>query len=88
MEKSQIVQEAIDRLLIRVVPRPGYGEEDTRHLLREMQRRVGPEMGIRVELVGDIPPGTSGKYRWVVSNLPLEFRRSRIENLFGPEGGV
>jgi phenylacetate-CoA ligase len=85
VEKSQIVQEALDRLLIRIVPRPGYGEEDTRHLLREMQRRVGQGMQIRVELVEEIPIGASGKYRWVISNLPLGFRRGAIENLFGKE---
>ncbi|HYS06125.1 MAG TPA: hypothetical protein VEW47_13110 [Candidatus Dormibacteraeota bacterium] len=82
VEKSQIVQEAIDRLLIRIVPRTGYGEEDTRHLLREMQRRVGPDMRIRVEIVDDIPPGRSGKYRWVVSKIPLDFSRGRTGNLF------
>ncbi|OLD64974.1 MAG: hypothetical protein AUI47_03530 [Acidobacteria bacterium 13_1_40CM_2_68_5] len=87
MEKSQIVQETIDQLLIRIVPRSGYGEEDTRHLLREMQRRVGPEMRIRVEIVDDIPVGASGKYRWVISKLPLEFRRGRNENLFGAGTG-
>ena len=87
VDKSQIVQEATDRLLIRIVPRPGYGEQDTQHLLREMQRRVGSDMRIRVEIVDDIPVGASGKYRWVVSNLPLEFRRGRIENLFGAGAG-
>lgn len=87
VERSQIVQESLDRLLIRIVPRPGYGEEDTRHLLHEMQRRVGQEMQIRVELVEDIPIGTSGKYRWVISKLPLEFRRGAVQNLFGAEAG-
>ncbi len=87
VEKSQIIQEAADRLLIRIVPRAGYGEEDTRHLVREMQLRVGPEMRIRVEMVDDIPVGVSGKYRWVVSKLPLELRRGRIQNLFGSGAG-
>lgn len=87
VEKSQIVQEALDRLLIRIVPRHGYGDADTRHLLSEMQRRVGQDMQIRVELVGDIPIGVSGKYRWVISKLPLEFRRGAVANLFGEEAG-
>ena len=87
VERSQIVQEALDRLLIRIVPRPGYGEEDTRHLLREMQRRVGQDMHIRVEIVEDIPIGPSGKYRWVISKLPLQFRRGEIQNLFGDQAG-
>jgi phenylacetate-CoA ligase len=75
--------------LIRIVPREGYSEEDTRHLVTEMKRRLGEAMTIRVELVKDIPPGPSGKYRWVVSRLPLEFQRGRGGNLFGaePEGG-
>ena len=81
------MQETADRLLIRIVPRLGYGEEETRHLLREMQRRVGPDMRIRVEIVDDIPVGASGKYRWVISKLPLGFRRGRIQNLFGAEAG-
>jgi phenylacetate-CoA ligase len=87
VEKSQIVQEALDRLLIRIVPRPDYGEEDTRHLIREMQRRVGSDMRIEVVLVDDIPPGASGKYRWVISKVPLEFRSGRVQNLFGAETG-
>jgi phenylacetate-coenzyme A ligase PaaK-like adenylate-forming protein len=87
VEKSQIVQEATDRIVIRIVPRAGYGEEDSQHLLREMQRRLGPDMRIRVEIVDDIPLGPSGKYRWVVSNIPLEFRQGGSGNLFGPGKG-
>jgi phenylacetate-CoA ligase len=87
VEKSQIVQEALDRLLILIVPRPGYCDEDTRHLVREMQRRVGQDMRIRVELVEDIPVGPSGKYRWVISKLPLQFRGKAVQNLFGDQAG-
>jgi phenylacetate-CoA ligase len=88
IEKSQIIQEARDSLRIRIVPRAGYNESDTRHLVSEMKRRLGDSMRIRVELVSDIPPGPSGKYRWVVSRLPLEFGQGRVANLFvdGPEG--
>jgi len=81
------VQEALDRLLIRIVPRPGYGDSDTRHLIHEMQRRVGQEMQIRVEVVDDIPVGASGKYRWVISKLPLDFRTGAVANLFDGEAG-
>lgn len=87
VERSQIVQEALDRLLIRIVPRPGYGDSDTRHLIHEMQRRVGQEMQIRVEVVDDIPVGASGKYRWVISKLPLDFRTGAVANLFDGEAG-
>lgn len=85
IEKSQIVQEAIDRMVIRIVPRDGYTEAHTRHLIEEMRQRVGEAMTIDVMLVDDIPRAASGKYRWVISKLPLDFRRGRIGNLYGAD---
>ncbi len=85
VEKSQVIQEAADLLRIRIVPRPGYGSADTEHLVREMKLRVGEAMRIEVELVQEIPVGASGKYRWVISRLPLEFKRGKVANLFGEE---
>src|SRR6267154_1008287 len=41
VERSQIIQESRTRLRIRIVPRPGFGEADTSHLIREMKRRLG-----------------------------------------------
>jgi phenylacetate-CoA ligase len=80
--RSQIVQEAPDHIRIRIVPRTGYGEADTRHLIEEMRRRLGAGVRIDVEIVDDIPVGATGKYRWVVSRVPLRFGAGADRNLF------
>jgi len=88
--RSQIVQEAPDHIRIRIVPRTGYGEADTRHLIEEMRRRLGAGVRIDVEIVDDIPVGATGKYRWVVSRVPLRFGAGADRNLFeaGAKEGV
>lgn len=69
--KSQILQESPHELVLRVVPRPGYTDRDTARLLEGFRQRIGPEMRVRVELVEDIPRTAAGKFRWVISKVPL-----------------
>jgi phenylacetate-CoA ligase len=80
--KSQIIQEDYDRLLIKIVRRPGYSDRDTERLLYAIQQRVGPEMNISVKFVSDIPRNANGKYRWVISKIPLRFDNKEIHNLY------
>ena len=80
--KSQIIQDSPDELLIKVVPRRGYSTRDTAVLLTEMHKRVGEAMKIEVMLVDDIPPSSSGKFRWVVSKVPLKYKQKVIHNLY------
>ena len=80
--RSQIIQEAPDHIRIRIVARAGYGEEHTRHLIEAMRRRLGAAVRIDVEIVDDIPVGATGKYRWVVSRVPLRFGTDADRNLF------
>jgi phenylacetate-CoA ligase len=85
IEKSQIVQESVDRITVRIVRRPEYGEEDSRRLVDGLRGRLGPEIDIRLEFVADIPRSASGKYRWVVSRVPLEIGSAGATNLFWRE---
>ncbi len=82
IEKSQIVQETPDRVTVRIVRRPGYTDDDTRQLVAALGERLGPSVAIDVEFVEDIPRGPSGKFRWVVSRVPLRFGGSAKGNLY------
>jgi phenylacetate-CoA ligase len=82
IEKSQIIQETPEDILIKIVKRPGYTEKDTRILLKEMRNRVGDSMRIKVEFVEDIPRSGGGKYRWVVSKVPLKYKQKVFDNLY------
>jgi phenylacetate-CoA ligase len=80
--KSQIVQESLDCLTIKVVRRPEYNESDTQALLSGLRDRVGPDMKIEIKFVEDIPLTRRGKFRWVISKVPLPFGTRMTSNLF------
>jgi phenylacetate-CoA ligase len=66
---SQLVQERVDTLRVRVVPSSRFSEQEQQSLLRALQERLGKEMRIDLELVQDIPREKSGKFRWVISRV-------------------
>jgi phenylacetate-CoA ligase len=76
------VQEAVDHLVVRIVPRAEYGERDAETLLRGLRERLGSSMRIELRLVEAIPRSANGKYRWVISKVPLRFGATTAENLF------
>ena len=73
VKESQIIQEDIENIRIKIVKNPNYCEDDTRYLLTEMKNRIGANMKIEIEFVDSIPRTRAGKYRWVISKVPLEF---------------
>jgi phenylacetate-CoA ligase len=69
--KSQIIQESLDHVRVKLVPAEGTVPDDQIELLREgLLERLGSQVSIDVELVGELPPEPSGKFRWVISRVP------------------
>jgi phenylacetate-coenzyme A ligase PaaK-like adenylate-forming protein len=83
---SQIIQETADSLIVRIVRRPTYTDDDTRTLVSEFRKRVGETMKIEVVFVDSIPRGPGGKLRWVISKVPLRFGDRTNKNLFAEPG--
>lgn len=71
IEESQIVQKEYDRIVIRIVPRKDYSESDTQHLQRELHKRLGEDVKIEFEFMDSLARTASGKFRWVISEVPL-----------------
>lgn len=69
--ESQIVQEEINLMRVKIVRREDYRESDSVHLIAALRERVGPTIRIELEFVKNIPRTKSGKYRWVISKVPL-----------------
>lgn len=69
--KSQIIQEDVKNIRIIIVKGPSYNNQDTELLISEMQKRVGADMKIHIEYTDEIPATASGKFRWVISRVPL-----------------
>jgi len=70
VREGQIIQEALDRIRVKIVPTPGFGPADRADIVARVQRRLGPAVTVVVEPVAAIPRTAAGKFRAVVSLLP------------------
>jgi phenylacetate-CoA ligase len=70
VEQFQILQERVDELIVKIVPAPGYGQEQTDYLLGKIKEKTGSRMAIAFRFVKEIPPEQSGKQRVTISKLP------------------
>lgn len=68
--KSQIIQDAPDHLLVKLVPGAAFGDDQRQRLLDGLGERVGAGMRIDTLIVDDIPSESSGKFRWVICQVP------------------
>lgn len=68
--KSQIIQSAVDHLVVKLVPSSRFTDEHSRRLIAGLRERLGDAVRVDVEIVDDIPPERSGKFRWVISEVP------------------
>ena len=71
IEGSQIVQTAHDVVVVRIVAGPTYTAESTQHLVRELTARLGDDVRIDVQLVDKLEASPNGKFKWVISRVPL-----------------
>lgn len=65
----QIIQQDLDRIVVKIVKRPSYGRTDSEALIRGLRNRLGDRIAIDLEFVEKIPRAANGKFRAVVSTL-------------------
>ena len=71
IEGSQIVQEALDHVVVRIVPGPDYRAELSDTLALELKARLGDGVRVDIEMVSALEHTRSGKFKWVISKIPL-----------------
>lgn len=71
IEGSQIVQTAPDAVTVRIVAGSGYTDAHTSHLTTELQSRLGKDVRIEIRLVDQLEYSPNGKFKWVISHVPL-----------------
>ena len=70
---SQIIQESLDLLRIKIVKRPGFSKEDENKLIHAFHERLENQIKIEIEYVDLIPKTSSGKFKWVISKVKPTF---------------
>lgn len=71
IEGSQIVQKAPDHVVIRLVAGADYEPSLGAHLIKEFKERLGDDVRVEVQLVDRLEYGRNGKFKWVISKVPL-----------------
>jgi len=71
IEESQIIQEAADFVLVKVVPGADYTTHDEALLKHGLEDRLGRDVTVRIESVDSLERTKSGKFKWVISNVTL-----------------
>lgn len=69
IKEAQIVQVALDRLIVNLVPANDYSPDTGVKLRAALQRRVGDGMQVELKLLSHIPRTAAGKFRAVVSEV-------------------
>ena len=72
VREAQLVQDDIQRIVIRIVPDEHYSTDDERALIDAARLRLGPNIRIDVERAQSIARSAGGKFRFVVSSLDQE----------------
>ncbi len=85
--RSQLVQDKPEELRVRLVLGEGFQQRDEARIRAALRERL-PGVTITVEHVDDIPMSSRGKYRWVVSSVPLRWGNVSTSNLYGKERGT
>ncbi|MFH1502393.1 MAG: AMP-binding protein [Candidatus Eisenbacteria bacterium] len=83
--RSQIVQDRPDQIRVLLVTSDGFLPRDEERVRAGLSRTLGGEVAIVFERVDEIPMSARGKYRWVVSNVPLRWGKLSTSNLYQDE---
>lgn len=65
------IQHALDHMEVQIVPDASWNEAARNTMVTGLQARLGETLRVELRLLDEIPPEASGKYRYVVSHVPL-----------------
>lgn len=69
---SQVVQESLSKIILRLVVDDFYQKEDSERLMiQRLRSQLGPELEVGFEYLGELPRTRSGKVKAVVSKIGL-----------------
>ncbi len=73
IQQFKAYQRAIDRLEILIVRAPDFSDKILSDLYSQWRRYLGEKMKIEVKFVDSIPPDRSGKFRYFVPEIELDY---------------
>ena len=75
----KIVQHSLAHTLVQVVPGPGFSSVHEHSIAEGFRRRLGEGVQVTVARVAEITPEKSGKFRYVISHVPMQVQAVATE---------
>ena len=72
VQELQFYQEKKGEIILRIVKRNTYSDNDTKYIKKEMKKRLGDGVNLEIQFVDNIPRTPIGKHRFLVQKLPIE----------------
>jgi phenylacetate-coenzyme A ligase PaaK-like adenylate-forming protein len=82
VRQSQIIQEHLDVVRVRVAPAPEFDATTERTIVERLQERMG-DVRVIVDRVSEVPRTANGKLRAIVCQLPPEERAAALAGRIG-----
>ncbi len=76
IKQFQIFQKDLDNLIVKIVKSKDFPQQKLNYLEDVIRRIMGDEISIDFQLVDEIPLTRSGKFRVVVSEVPIDFEKA------------
>lgn len=67
--EAQIIQESLDRVIIKVVPEKDFNQDDSQRIIAALKARIGHSVDVSIQLVDAIERTDAGKFRAVISKV-------------------
>lgn len=73
VKQFQFYQEKVGEVFFNIVKKDSYTELDTEKIKKELSKKLGNDINLKINFVEDIPRTPSGKHRFLIQKLNLKF---------------
>lgn len=73
MKEYQLYQDREGEIILNIVKKEGFSDEDVRHIRENFQKRLGDEFSLSLLYMDSIPLTSRGKYQFLIQKLPIHF---------------
>jgi phenylacetate-CoA ligase len=73
MKEYQLYQDREGELILHIVKKEGFSEDDVRRIRENFQTRLGDEFSVSLRYADSIPRTSRGKYQFLVQKLPVQW---------------
>jgi hypothetical protein len=73
MKEYQLYQDRKGELILHIIKKQGFSDDDVRHIKENIHTRLGDEFSLSIEYLDSIPRTIRGKYQFFVQKLPVRY---------------